>query len=222
MKSGPSSGKSEKRAYRSPRRAESARATRAAALSAARALFARHGIDKVTIADIARAANVSAPTIYALFKSKDGLLQEIMQAALFGERFRAAQSVMAGVEDAVELVALTAKVAHAIYASESEELGLVRGASAFSPALKRIEAEFEKMRYEMQGERLEMLFAQGRQKPRLDLDSARRIMWMYTSREIYRMLVAEGGWSGERYEAWLADALLGALVRPDLRPPPST
>jgi AcrR family transcriptional regulator len=215
MKIMPSSGMSRKRAYQSPRRAESARATRAKVLSAARSLFAQHGIDKVTINDIARSASVSPPTIYALFKSKDGLLQEIVQASLFGDRFRAAQSVMANVDDAAKLIALTAKVAHAIYASESEELGLVRGASAFSPALKRIEAEFEKMRYEMQADRLKKLFEQCRQKPDIDLESARRIMWMYTSREIYRMLVTEGGWSGERYERWLEEALMNSLVRPD-------
>ena len=212
MKTGPSSGTPKRRVYRSPQRAESARATRLAAVSAARSLFAQHGIDNVTINDIARTASVSAPTIYALFKSKDGLLQEIMRASLFGERFQAAQSIMAGIDDAVELVALTAKVAHAIYSSENEELGLVRGASAFSPALRRIEAEFEKIRYEMQADRLKLLFAQGRQKPGLDLESARRIMWMYTSREVYRMLVMEGGWSGERYESWLAETLKNALV----------
>jgi AcrR family transcriptional regulator len=215
MKMTPSSDTPKKRVYLSTQRAEAARATRRAVLSAARSLFAQRGIDNVTINDIARSASVSTPTIYALFKSKDGLLQEIMRASLFGERFQAAQSIMVGIDDAVELVALTAKVAHGIYASETEELGLIRGASAFSPALKRIEAEFEKMRYEMQADRLQLLFAQGRQKPGLDLDSARRIMWMYTSREIYRMLVIEGSWSGEHYERWLADTLKDSLVRGD-------
>jgi AcrR family transcriptional regulator len=219
MKTATSSENSKKRAYHSSRRSAAAQATRANVLSSALSLFAQRGIDKVAVNDIARAANVSAPTIYALFKSKDGLLQEIMRQALFGDRFRAAQSVMAGVDDAVRLVALTAKVAHAIYASESEELGLMRGASAFSPALKRIEAEFEKMRFETQAERLRALFAEGRQKPGLDMESARRVMWMYTSRDIYRMLVTEGGWSGERYEKWLEEALLNALVAGERRAP---
>lgn len=192
----------------------SAQATRANLLAVARSLFAQKGIDKVTIGEIAGGAGVSAPTVYSLFRSKDGLLQEIMQAALFGERFQTAQRVMDGVEDGVQLVALTAKVAHAIYASESEELGLVRGASAFSPALRRIEARFEQMRYDMQADRLRRLFEQGKQKPGLDLESARRVMWMYTSRDVYRMLVQEGGWTGEQYERWLADTLSQALVGP--------
>jgi hypothetical protein len=36
-------------------------------------------------------------------------------------------------------------------------------------------------------------------------------MWMYTNREIYRMLVIESGWSSERFESWLADTLVDSL-----------
>lgn len=205
----------QRRTYRSTRRTISAQATRRSVLDAARALFAGRGIDKVTIGDIAREAGVSAPTVFSLFKSKDGILQAIMHASLFGDRFQAAQEVIAGVEDPIVLIALTAKIARAIYESESEELGLMRGASAFSPALRKIESEFEALRFAMQEERLKMLFSAGLQRVELDLPDARRIMWMYTSRDIYRMLVVDGEWSGERYEKWLAGTLKQALVRPE-------
>ena len=46
------------------------------------------------------------------------------------------------------------------------------------------------------------------------LDDARRILWMYTSRDVYRMLVHESGWSPDRYQEWLARTLLDALVAP--------
>jgi AcrR family transcriptional regulator len=67
-----------KRQYRSTQRTEAAQATRDRVLATARELFAERGIDKITIDEIARSAGVSAPTIYAQFKSKDGLLQAIM------------------------------------------------------------------------------------------------------------------------------------------------
>jgi hypothetical protein len=35
---------------------------------------------------------------------------------------------------------------------------------------------------------------------------------MYTSRDVYRMLVHEGGWSPDRYQEWLSRTLLDALV----------
>jgi hypothetical protein len=81
-----------------------------------------------------------------------------------------------------------------------------------SPALRKLEQEFEKIRFEMQDDRVRQLFEQGRQKPGLILHEARRILWMYTSRDVYRMLVHESGWSPDRYQEWLSQTLLDALV----------
>lgn len=181
-------------------------------LDAARRLFMRRGIDGVTIAEIAEKAGVAAPTIYALYKSKEGILRTLMREALFGPRFRHARAKLDGVTDPVRLIALSAQVARAIYEGESADLGLIRGASAFSPALRKMEQEFEAMRFEMQEERVKLLFAEARQRKGLALDDARRILWMYTSRDVYRMLVHEGGWTPDQYQRWLSDTLLTALV----------
>lgn len=43
-------------------------------IAAARELFAKAGIDSTTMADIAAAANISAPTVFNYFGSKDGIL----------------------------------------------------------------------------------------------------------------------------------------------------
>jgi hypothetical protein len=80
--------------------------------------------------------------------------------------------------------------------------------------LRKLEQEFEKIRLDMQEERVRQLFEQGRQKRGLSFDDARRILWMYTSRDIYRMLVNESGWSPDRYQEWLSRTLLDALVAP--------
>lgn len=93
-----------------------------------------------------------------------------MRATLFAPRFAAAIANLEGETAPVSLIDLTAQVARAIYEGEAVDLGLVRGASAFSPAV-------------------------------------RRILWMYTSRDVYRMLVHEGGWTPERYEQWLSATL---------------
>ena len=201
-----------KRSYVSRQRAEGAEATRSRILAAARDAFALAGIDGTTIADIAGQAGVAAPTVYAAFGSKEGLLRALMEAALFGERFDAARRRLDGVDDPVEMIALTADIAWSVYAGESDELGLLRGASAFSPALRRLEEEFERMRFEMQAARIQRLYAEGKAKQGLESDEAHRILWMYTSRDVFRMLVQEGGWSGERYRQWLRETLLEALV----------
>lgn len=205
------------RRYSSPRRDRMADATRTRVLDAARVLFGRRGIDRVTIAEIGAKADVATSTVYALFKSKDGLLQAIMRSALFGDRFQLALQVMEGVADAAMQVALTAHVSRAIYESESAELGLIRGASAFSPTLRKIEAEFESMRFAMQEVRVKLLFEQSKAKSGLDLAKARRLMWMLTSRDVYRMLVVDGNWTPDEYQAWLSAALVDALVKPDAK-----
>lgn len=203
------------RIYSSKVRSAASKTTRARILNAAKALFTRNGIDRVTIDQIARKAGVASPTIYAAFKSKEGVLRALTEACLFGERYRDAQSLLEGVRDAVQLIGLTAHIARAIYDEESAEMGLLRGASAFTPALRKIEQDFEAMRFAMQEERVKLLFAQGRARADLTLAEARRILWMYTSRDVYRMLVQEAGWASDRYQEWLADTLVRALVDPE-------
>ena len=92
-----------KRQYVSQVRTDAAAdATKERVLNAAKNLFARHGIDRVTVAQIAKKAEVSVPTVYALYKSKEGLMRGLMSTALFGQRFQVAQAKLAGVTDAVE------------------------------------------------------------------------------------------------------------------------
>ncbi len=200
------------RPYVSKQREEGAEATRAGVLHAAQDLFVRRGIDAVTIAEVARKAGVSVPTVYAHFKSKEGILRALMKAALFGPRYRVALERLKGETDAARLIELTAAVARSIYEGESAELGLLRGASAFSIALRKMEREFETMRFDMQEERVRLLFAQKKARKGLTFEKARQILWMYTSREIYRLLVQESGWTPDQYQEWLSRTLLATLV----------
>jgi AcrR family transcriptional regulator len=203
-----------KRRYVSEARQQGAHQTRSRILEAAKLLFTRHGIDGVTVAQIADRAGVATPTVYAAFKSKEGMLRALMEAAMFGDQFEIARRRLEGVTDGVEMVALTATISRSVYEGESRELGMLRGASSFSPSLRKIEEQFEEMRLDMQRARLELLFSQGKARHGLSFDDARRIMWMYTSRDVYRMLVREAGWTPDRYEEWLRDTLLAALVDP--------
>ncbi len=203
-----------KRKYDLGRRSQSAKATKAAILKAANALFSRRGIDKVTIAEIGKKAGVSGASVYAIYKSKEGILRALMMGSLFGPRFKDAQKLMLGVTDPVQMIALTAHIARAIYESESSQLGLLRGAAGFSPALKKLEQEFEDMRYAMQEERLKALQRSSQLKNGVTFEEVRRLMWMYTSRDVYRILVDQSGWTLDRYQDWLSETLVNALVQP--------
>jgi AcrR family transcriptional regulator len=147
-----------------------------------------------------------------MFKSKEGVLLALMQGALFGERYRAAVAQLDNMADPVRQIALTPSVSRAVYESESVELGLMRGASAMSPALRKMEQTFEETRFALQEARLKRLYADGKAKKGLAIGKARRLLWMYTSRDVYRMLVQEGGWTPDEYETWLSATLVDALV----------
>lgn len=205
---------SRRRRYTSETRTRSALETRRRILAAAAILFARKGIDRVTIDEIGTRAKVAQSTVYAIYKSKDGILRGLMEQSLFGPAFQDAQQLLLDVTDPIELIELTSHVSRAIYESESTDLGLLRRASGFSPALRKMEEEFERIRYEKQAARVELLFASGKARPGLSLEEARRILWMYTSRDVYRMLVHEGGWTADRYQQWLSTTLVEALVSP--------
>jgi len=200
------------RPYSSQLRTQGAEDTRQRILEAAGSLFGRLGIDKVTIANIGKKAGVAGSTVYAIYGSKDGILRALMERSLFGRPFQSAQELLRGENDPVKLIAVTPRVARAIYESEASNLGLLRHASGFSPALRKMEQEFERIRYEAQEERVRSLFKAGKARRGLSLEEARRILWMYTSRDVYRMLVHEAGWTPDRYESWLSATLLEALV----------
>jgi hypothetical protein len=49
--------------------------------------------------------------------------------------------------------------------------------------------------------------------PAINVQEARDILWAFTARDLYRLLVVERKWTPLRYEQWLADALVDALMK---------
>src|SRR6202023_3491891 len=61
-----------------------ARRTRAAIVAAASELFTARGYAATSLADVAAAAGVARPTVFAAFGSKPALLREVLDQALAG------------------------------------------------------------------------------------------------------------------------------------------
>lgn len=70
--------------------------TRTAILSAASALFARDGYDKVSMRDIANAVGIRAPALYNHFKDKESLYLESVAHAFQGTSQALAQALSGG------------------------------------------------------------------------------------------------------------------------------
>jgi AcrR family transcriptional regulator len=200
------------RRYNAESRRARASETRRRILDAAKGLFAERGIDKVTVDQLSAAASVSTPTVYALFRSKAGILKALIEGAFFGDGYAKLAARTKSTNDPGELLRITASISRVIFDTEKEEIGLMRGASAFSPELKRVEVEFERIRFDLQEARARLLVRTFPAARALGLAKVRDIMWMYTGRDIYRMFVLERGWSSDEYEEWLAKTLIQALT----------
>ena len=84
-------------------------------------------------------------------------------------------------------------------------------ASALSPELRKLQLEFEQTGSICSASASSSLQARQGQDV-LDREHARHVLWMLTSRDVYRMLVHESGWSADRYQPWLADTLVRLLT----------
>jgi AcrR family transcriptional regulator len=202
-----------RRRYDARLRSQRASGTRERILDAAKELFAARGVEKVTIDAIASAAGVSAPTLYALFQSKTGILKAVVERSFFGARYAEIAKQAERARDPEEILRITASISRIILDTEREEIGLIRGVSALSPELKAIETELETVRFTLQEARAKLLVKSVPAARSLGLARVRDILWMYTGRDVYRMLVLERGWSSDEYESWLAEALIKALMR---------
>jgi AcrR family transcriptional regulator len=182
-------------------------------VEAARRLLRRQGYAGTTIEAIAQEAQVSAPSVYAIFKSKTGILKELLDQAGFGPDYENAVQRALGAPDPVLRLRLAAPIARGIHESQSAILDLLRGAGVVAPELARLERKKEAQRYERQQGTIALLRSSGKLRAGLDDTTARDIFWTLTGRDLYRMLVRERGWSADKYEDWLADTLVRSLVR---------
>jgi AcrR family transcriptional regulator len=206
----------ERRTYNSETRDAQAAQTRSQILEAAKKLFRTEGFDRVTINKLAKAAAVSMPTIYSIFKSKRGVLQSMIDDALPPEQF--AELVDGSMQETSpkKRLSITAKLARQIYDAERELMDILRGAAVVAPEFKELEQEREKRRYERQGEYVKKMMQEKLLVKGLTLQKARDILWTLTGRDLYRMLVIERGWKSDEYEKWLTQLLVKSLLDHDV------
>ena len=204
-----------KRSYNSESRQAQATETKSRILTAAQKLFKDEGFEMVTIEKLAQAAEVSAPTIYALFQSKRGVMKALMDEALPSDQRLSLVDLIYKEASPQERLRLTAKLSRQIYDAERHQMELFQGASVLAPEFKELEKEREKRRYERQKEGSGITFADNVLKKGLTLTKARDILWAFTGRDLYRMLVIEQKWSSSAYEKWLTETLVTMLIEED-------
>ncbi|HBY35579.1 MAG TPA: TetR/AcrR family transcriptional regulator [Delftia acidovorans] len=204
--------KRKKRSYKSLVRQRQAGDTRRRIVEATRRLLQSEGYAGMTIEAIAQRAEVSAQSVYAIFKSKTGILTALLDQSAFGSDYEDAVLRALSASDPETRLRLAAPIARQIHDAQSATFDLLRGAGVVAPELAKLERQREGLRYERQERMIISLRDAGRLRPELDHATARDIFWMLTGSDVYRMLVRERGWSSQKYQDWLADTLVHSLL----------
>jgi AcrR family transcriptional regulator len=206
------------RPYRSPLRAERARANREAVLREAHRMFLADGYARTPVAAIAAAAGVSEDLVYKLFGNKRGLVVEVLNFAvtgMYGSPKVLDQDRPRQVREETDQRRQLALFAEDI--SERTSRGrpvddVIRSAGEVDPVLAAKRAEMHRERLANLSTFVGWLRANGPLRPGLDEEEAAVTVWTVTGPDVHRLLVDDLGWDHERYHAWVRATLEAALL----------
>src|SRR6266576_2975617 len=139
-----------KRPYKSLVRQRQAGDTRRRIVEATRRLLQSEGYAGMTVEAIARCAEVSAQSVYAIFKSKTGILTALLDQSAFGSDYEDAVRRALSASDPETRLRLAAPIARQIHDAQSATFDLLRGAGVVAPELAKLERQRERLRYERQ------------------------------------------------------------------------
>lgn len=204
-----------KRAYDASGRRDEARARRRSVVEVARRLFLERGYAETSVAEIARVAGVSPQTVYGSFDGKAGLLAAVVYQSAGGDDDEVALidrpdvQAMAEPADPAERVAHAARLSREINERVGALLHLVESVSGADPAVGRLHAEVvANMRADARAV-TDGAFAGLGGPDRAEVAEQIRLVGGHRP---WQALVVEGGWSPERYEAWVRDAMSWVLL----------
>ena len=185
-------------------------------LDAARRLFAERGYAETTIEAIAAEAGVSAPTVYAVFRSKRGLLGQLIDRLVAGDapsvlQTEGARAVLAEPDPRRALARF------AVHISEIQDrvgpiFRAMQNAARTEPDVAELFARAQQNRFASLAAVVRGLAERGALRPGLSVDDGARTLWVLASPDTRDALRTHAGWSAERYQAWLAATLAAALL----------
>ena len=205
-----STARQAKRRYDATSRQHQARETRDRVLTVARRLFVEHGYASTSMARIAAEAGVSAPTVFAGFKSKVNLLKEAVDTAIAGdteERPLRERPVLQRVHEGGTFDEVVERMADAFaeVAPRSYEIyTVVHGAADGDPQIAALLKELDAQRLTGAGLLARTL------ADRLGSDSQDEIrdrLWVLMSPLQYGMIVRDLGHSPGWYRDWVVRQL---------------
>lgn len=206
------------RTYSSTLRADQARQTKKRIVDAAAELFAEHGYAGTTIDAVATAAGVSRKTVFDSVGGKAQLMKLAYDFAIVGDDEpvplidRPEIRAMLAEPDYAKRLAMYASLVVGIDRRLSSAWRAFEGAATSDPEAARLYVAMVQQRRRAMQEAAQMFADAGALRPDLDIDVAADLMWFYNDPSLYDKLVRQRGWSVDRFQAWLAEALQVQLL----------
>ena len=206
------------RSYSSTLRADQARRTRRRIVDAAAELFAEHGYAGTTIDAVATAAGVSRKTVFDSVGGKAQLMTLAYDFAIVGDdepvplADRPEMRAMLAEPDYGKRLAMYASLVVGIDRRLSSAWRAFEGAATSDPEAAKFYVAMVQQRRQAMREAAQMFADAGALRPDLDVEVAADLMWFYNDPSLYDKLVRQRGWSVDRFQAWLAEALQVQLL----------
>jgi len=185
-------------------------------LEAARRLFSTRGYQETRVEDIAAEAGVAAPTVYASFQSKRGILHALMKRLTSGvpggpplldtsgpRQVNAEPDPRRALKLFVEHLMGVQERAIPIYE-------VMKHAARVDPEIADLLAGMQQHRFSNLSTLARRFGQLGALRAGLSVDDASHTLWAIASPEV-RQLLLGAGWPIDRYRDWLEDTLAAAL-----------
>ncbi|WP_433711753.1 TetR/AcrR family transcriptional regulator [Nocardia sp. CA-084685] len=205
-----------RRRYESLRRMTQAKQTHAEIAEAARRLFLARGWVATTVRDVAREAGVSAPTVYAAYTNKAGLVRALVDAAdLSADPARMIAELESTADPRRQLAAMVG-YDRRLFERAGDLIALLREAGRLEPDLA---AAYEHGRQLADRTRVQVFSSWPEYTLRdgLDMATAVDIYAALCNIDVYTTLIVERGWSPQRVADWWTGALDRELFDPESR-----
>ncbi len=207
-----------KRTYNSSRRKAQANQTRQLIVESARKLFSERGYTGATIEAIAQEAGVATETVYAAFGNKREILSTLIDVSIVGDDRPIPLMQREG-----PLSVLQEKNPYRqieIFSHDIQEImnrmapifEIMRIASKTEPEIADMLQQILMSRYHGMEKFIQYLSADITLQEDHTPAEVVETVWAITSAELYNLLTVDRGWSGEKYEQWLAITLKKLLL----------
>lgn len=186
--------------------------TREDILAAAKELFLAQGYSRVTVADIARSADVALKTVYVSVGSKSEILHTLLTADVDES---AAPRTLEKINDAPDLEGAVRAIAHGTRCNTERFADSIELLLASRAADSGAAATWDHILGEYRGAlraAAERLVHVRHLPPGTDIDNVSDQLWFYFGLGSWRALTTECRWTFDRAETWLATRALAALL----------